>query len=94
MERIQADIKEVVESELQMFYRMSGVMVQMLMFNAENQKVTLQAEVSHMENYKALEEMKDFDELKNSISGLDNVVFGRGLKTGSLPSLEGAMLKK
>jgi len=48
-----------------MFYRMSGVMVQMLMYSAEQQKVTVKAEVGHMENYKALEEMKDFDELRS-----------------------------
>lgn len=35
MEKMQKDLDEVVRSELQMFYRMGGVMVQMLMYEAE-----------------------------------------------------------
>lgn len=40
----------------------------MLMRDAEDQKSLLRAEVSHMENYKALEEIKEFENLKLSHS--------------------------
>ena len=40
---------------------MSGVFIQMLMFEAEQQNTTLRADVNYMENYKALEEIKSFE---------------------------------
>lgn len=40
---------------------MSGVFVQMLLFEAEQQNSTLRADCNYMENYKALEEIKDFE---------------------------------
>lgn len=40
MTKLEEELEETVKSELQMFYRMSGVMVQMLMFEAENQNIT------------------------------------------------------
>ena len=46
---------------------MSGVFIQMLMFEAEQQNTTLRADVKYMENYKALEEIKNFEHL--SLSG-------------------------
>jgi len=33
--KLQSELEDTVQTELQMFYRMSGVMVQMLMFEAE-----------------------------------------------------------
>ena len=42
---------------------MSGVFIQMLMYDAEKQNSTIRADVTQMENYKALAEMKDFEEL-------------------------------
>ena len=42
---------------------MSGVMIQMLMFEAEKEQLTLQADVGYMENYQALDEMKDYENL-------------------------------
>ena len=94
MEKVSLEIKDVMKQELQMFYRMSGVMVQMLMLSAEQQSFTLKAQVNHMENYKALEEMKDFDELKNQIDGLQGTLMNRGLQSSGLPSLENAMMQK
>jgi hypothetical protein len=38
----------------------------MLLFDAEQQKLTLHADVNYMENYKALEEIKDFENLSLS----------------------------
>ena len=54
--------------ELDRFYKMSGVFVQMLLHDAEKQDATLDAEVSFMENYKALEEIKRIEEEKEEIS--------------------------
>lgn len=58
-----AEVGEAVRGELDTFYRMAGVFVQMLLFNAEQQGATLKAEVTYTENYKALEELKDFEKL-------------------------------
>ncbi len=38
----------------------------MLMYDAEEQNSLLKAEVNHMENYKALEEIKDFESLQQT----------------------------
>ena len=46
-----------------MFYRMSGIIMQMIMFDAEKQNSTIRADVNYMENYKALQEMKDFESM-------------------------------
>ena len=50
-----------MRKELEMFYRMAAVFVQMLMHQAEEQNTVLQADVNHMENYKAIEEIKEFE---------------------------------
>lgn len=57
------EMRETFKSELEMFYRMSGVMIQMIMFDAEKQNSTIKADVGYMENYKALNEMKEFESL-------------------------------
>ena len=51
------------KAELEIFYRMSGVFIQMLMFDAEKQNSTIRGDVNYMENYKALQDMKEFEEL-------------------------------
>ena len=53
-----------------MFYSMSGVFVQMLLYDAEKQNTNLKAEVAYMENYKALESIKTFEEIKAPEEGL------------------------
>jgi len=45
-----------------------GVFVQMLMYDAEQQNSSLKADVNYMENYKALEDIKDFESLQISSS--------------------------
>mmetsp|Transcript_16335 Transcript_16335/g.15677 ORF Transcript_16335/g.15677 Transcript_16335/m.15677 type:complete len:100 (+) Transcript_16335:18-317(+) len=67
-EKIHNEVEQTVRAELEMFYRMSGVFIQMLMFTAEEQNSILKADVNHMENYKALEEIKDFESLEQSQS--------------------------
>ena len=52
-----------IKEELEIFYRMSGVFVQMLMYDAEKQNSTIRADVNFMENYKALQDMKEFENL-------------------------------
>jgi hypothetical protein len=69
MTKLSSEMEEAVTNELTVFYRMSGVMVQMLMFDAEQKNATLQADVGYMENYKALEAMKDFEGLKSLAIG-------------------------
>ena len=58
MEKLLSDMEEEMRStfteELEIFYRMSGVFVQVLMFDAEKQKVNVNGDVYFMENYKAL----------------------------------------
>ena len=57
------EMQGTFKAELEIFYRMSGVFIQMLMFDAEKQNSTVRGDVNFMENYKALQEMKDFEEL-------------------------------
>lgn len=56
-------MRTTFKTELEIFYRMSGVMMQMIMFEAEKQNSTIRADVNYMENYKALQEMKDFENI-------------------------------
>jgi multidrug efflux pump subunit AcrA (membrane-fusion protein) len=67
MERLLDDMEDEMRttfrSELEIFYRMSGVFVQILMLDAEKQKATIKGEVTFMENYKALQDMKEFEDL-------------------------------
>ena len=91
------EMEESVNKELTIFYRMSGVMVQMLMFDAEQKKTTLQADVRYMENYKALEEMKDFETLEGISVQKGNFLNPVGIslnKKGGLPSLGSAMMQQ
>ena len=67
MEKVLDDIQDELETtfkaELEIFYRMSGVFLQMLMYDAEKQNSTLKGDINYMENYKALEQMKEFENL-------------------------------
>ena len=95
MAGLSKEMEESVNKELTIFYRMSGVMVQMLMFDAEQKKTTLQADVRYMENYKALEEMKDFETLEGISVQKGNFLNPVGLgKKGGLPSLGSAMMQQ
>ena len=100
MNKLSSEMEDAVTSELTVFYRMSGVMVQMLMFDAEQKKATLNADVSYMENYKALEQMKEFENLKSLASGTTAAsAFSMapigGMKKGSqLPTLGSAMMQQ
>ena len=63
-DQLREEVQDTVRQELEMFYRMSGVFIQMLMHEAESQNSTLRADVNYMENYKALEDIKDFEKLQ------------------------------
>ena len=54
LEDMEREMRDTFKAELEMFYRMSGVMMQMIMFDAEKQNSTIKADVGYMENYKAL----------------------------------------
>lgn len=84
-ERVREETLGTVRQELEMFYRMAGVFIQMLMFEAEQQSIVLRADVNYMENYKALEDIKDFEHL--------SLVGGPKKKVASkLPGLASAMM--
>ena len=59
-------MESTVRQELETFYRMSGVFIQMLLFEAEQPSATLRADVNYMENYRALEDIKDFEKLSSA----------------------------
>jgi len=63
----------------------------MLMLNAEQQKFTLKADVNYMENFKALEEMKDFEELSKAFKSDFNL---KGNFKAHLPTLDSIMAQK
>ena len=79
-----------VRQELETFYRMSGVFIQMLMFEAEQQNTTLRADVNYMENYKALEEIKDFEGL--SLKTADFSLKKKNTVGSKLPTIGSAMM--
>lgn len=61
---MEKEMKETFKTELEIFYRMSGVFIQMLMHDAEKKDVQITSEVGYMENYKALNDLKEFEQLK------------------------------
>ena len=58
---VEEEMRATFKSELEIFYRMSAVMIQMIMYDAEKQNSTIRADVGFMENYKALQDMKKFE---------------------------------
>lgn len=57
------EMRKTFKDELEIFYRMSGIFIQMIMQEAEKQNSTIKADLGYMENYKALQEMKEFEKL-------------------------------
>lgn len=91
-DRLQGEMETTVRQELETFYRMSGVFIQMLMYEAEQQNTTLRADVNYMENYRALEDIKDFETL--SLSGATDFTLTKKKNTAAnkLPTLGAAMM--
>lgn len=85
-------METTVKQELETFYRMSGVFIQMLMYEAEQQNTTLRADVNYMENYKALEDIKDFETM--SFKGGADFSLTKKKTSGAskLPTLGTAMM--
>jgi len=84
VEDMENEMRETFKSELEMFYRMSGVMIQMIMFDAEKQNSTIKADVGYMENYKALNEMKEFESL---VMNQDFTLTKKPAMSSKLPTL-------
>lgn len=63
LDDMEEEMRSTFKSELEIFYRMSGVFIQMVIDDAEKQKFTVKGNVHFMENYKALQDMKEFEEL-------------------------------
>lgn len=61
LDDMEDEMRRTFKEELEIFYRMSGVFIQMLMFDAEKNKNIIQADIKLMENYKALKDMKEFE---------------------------------
>ena len=51
---MEGEMRSTFRDELEVFYRMSGVFIQLLMHDAEKQNSMIRADVNFMENYKAL----------------------------------------
>lgn len=62
LDDMEQEMRGTFRDELEIFYRMSGVFIQMLMYDAEKQSSTIKAEVNFMENYKALTDMREFED--------------------------------
>mmetsp|Transcript_19146 Transcript_19146/g.18794 ORF Transcript_19146/g.18794 Transcript_19146/m.18794 type:complete len:183 (-) Transcript_19146:301-849(-) len=84
--KIEEEVVSTFRDELDRFYKMSGVFVQMLLHDAEKQDANINAEVSFMENYKALEEIKQFEEEKEALS-LPSMVNKVSKMASKLPTL-------
>lgn len=83
MSKMQADLKETVTQELQMFYRMNGVMIQMMMSEAETQNIVLKnIDVKAAENYKALENMKEYENMSKLDSNFNKLNVGLSKQGG------------
>lgn len=54
LDDMEGEMRTTFRDELEIFYRMSGVFIQMLMYDAEKQNSMIRADVNFMENYKAL----------------------------------------
>ena len=64
MDDMEDEMTTTFKDELEMFYRMSGIFIQMVMYESEKEDKTIKAEVNQMENYKKLQEMKDFEQFQ------------------------------
>ncbi len=85
-------MEATVRQELETFYRMSGVFIQMLMYEAEQQNTTLRADVNYMENYKALEEIKNFEHLSLSGGADFSLTRKKATAASKLPTIGAAMM--
>eukprot|EP00357_Protocruzia_adherens_P019312 CAMPEP_0114996466 /NCGR_PEP_ID=MMETSP0216-20121206/14326_1 /TAXON_ID=223996 /ORGANISM="Protocruzia adherens, Strain Boccale" /LENGTH=229 /DNA_ID=CAMNT_0002360673 /DNA_START=227 /DNA_END=916 /DNA_ORIENTATION=- len=56
-DELQEDVKGTCESEMTNLVRMSGVFIQMLLYQADQQDISLKAEASYIENQSAIENM-------------------------------------
>ena len=63
LDDMEGEMRSTFREELEIFYRMSGVFIQMLMYDAEKQNSQIRADVNFMENYKALTDMREFEDL-------------------------------
>ena len=58
---MELEMTTTFKDELEIFYRMSGIFIQMLMIDAEKDNTTIKGDIMNMENYKKFQEMKDFE---------------------------------
>ena len=89
-EKVQDYIKSAMEQEIGYYLNMNAIMVQLLLHDAENKKVSLQCEVTQIEN---MENMKEMNQFINSLNKLNVEVSSSKIKSlgklGSISSIEG-----
>ena len=89
-EKLQDHIKSAMSQELGYFLNMNAIMVQLLIHEAEKQKVNLQCETSQIENIQNMKEMNEFINSFNNLNIDTNVSKNKSLgKLGSISSIEG-----
>ena len=69
MDKMNEEVVECVQGELENFYRMAAVFLQMVLFEAEEQAVTLNADTKLMDNIKAINEMRDLESMDSASLG-------------------------
>lgn len=89
-EKVQDHIKSAMSQELGYFLNMNAIMVQLLLHEAEKQKINLQCEISQIENMQNMKEMNEFINSFNNLNINTNVSKNKSLgKLGSISSIEG-----
>ena len=91
LDDMEGEMRTTFKDELEVFYRMSGIFIQMLMHDAEKQNSMIRADVNFMENYRALSEMKDFEEL---VMQQDFTLVKPAAMRATLPTLNSVKVEK
>ena len=68
-DKVKDQIRSSMNKEIGYFLNMNAIMVQLLLHDAEKQTISLQVEVSQIENIQNMKEMNEF------ISSLSNLTF-------------------
>eukprot|EP01022_Parablepharisma_sp_SALTPOND_P026631 TRINITY_DN64514_c2_g1_i1.p3 TRINITY_DN64514_c2_g1~~TRINITY_DN64514_c2_g1_i1.p3 ORF type:complete len:300 (-),score=69.84 TRINITY_DN64514_c2_g1_i1:71-970(-) len=97
--KVTSEVSKTLANELDASTRMAAVFVQMVMNEAQKAGITLQAEVSYMENQhafqysnlnsKSLEELKSFEEGYTKIAKKGETKSKAGVGLARLPTLQG-----
>ena len=88
-EKVKDQIRSSMNKEIGYFLNMNAIMVQLLLHDAEKQTISLQVEVSQIENIQNMKEMNDFISSSSNLTFESNVPEKKALeKLGSISSVE------